>query len=225
MKRVLLHENRDLSIEISSDLKQYLPALNQVQSTYENLQLGGFSDEILKEIVSYGTKSIEQRFNESLNSQVEKVGIYNQVLKENLLKGSGDLFFEFSEKVRELKRFKPETFSRKNYLKLNVISFQNGTFYLSDENKEQILENECRIYLENEKEMELFDNLKNFIEAYDKVNENLKNLEVRFSFEKGKGITAIVNTFLKSDENNEYSIVPSSLSFAANYKENKLKFS
>ncbi|MNT08422.1 hypothetical protein D3C72_1431640 [compost metagenome] len=96
---------------------------------------------------------------------------------------------------------------------------------MSDENKEQILENECRIYLENEKEMELFDNLKNFIEAYDKVNENLKNLEVRFSFEKGKGITAIVNTFLKSDENNEYSIVPSSLSFAANYKENKLKFS
>ena len=223
MKRVLLHENRDLLIEISSDLKQYLPALNQVQRTYENLQLGDFSHTILKEIVSLGTTAIEKRFKESLNSQVEKIGVSNQVLKENLLKGSESIFFEFSENVRELKRFKPETFSRQKYLKLNVIAFQNGTFYISDEYKEQILENECRTYLENEKETELFDNLKTFVEAYNKVNKNLEELQFRFRYEQGRGIKAIENVFLNSTENG-YNVDPHAVKFATNYKENSLRF-
>lgn len=223
MKRILIHENKDLMFEICKDLKQYLPQLEQVKKTYENLQLGNFNDDILKQIVRSGTGQIEKQFNESLNDQVEKAGISNIILKDNILKGSENLIFEFLEKIRELKRFKPETFSRKNYLKLNVISFQNGTFYLSDENKEQILENECRIYIENEKEQEFFDNLKNFIEAYNKVNENLNELEFKFSYNQGTGVTAIANTFLWLDEK-QYSIRPETLKFATTYKENSLRF-
>lgn len=223
MKRVLLHENTNLLVEICKDLNQYLPHLEQVKKTYENLQLGNFNDDILKQIVRSGTGQIEKQFNESLNDQVEKAGISNIILKDNILKGSENLIFEFLEKIRELKRFKPETFSRKNYLKLNVISFQNGTFYLSDENKEQILENECRIYIENEKEKEFFDNLKNFIEAYNKVNDNLDELEFKFSYNQGTGVTAIANTFLWLDEK-QYSIRPETLKFATTYKENSLRF-
>lgn len=223
MKRILIHENKDLLFEICKDLKQYLPQFEQVKKTYENLQLGNFNDDILKQIVRSGTGQIEKQFNESLTDQVEKAGISNIILKDNILKGSENLIFEFLEKIRELKRFKPETFSRKNYLKLNVISFQNGTFYLSDENKEQILENECRIYIENEKEKEFFDNLNNFVEAYNKVNENLNELEFRFSYNQGIGVTAIANTFLRLDEK-QYSIRPETLKFATTYKENSLRF-
>lgn len=223
MKRILLHENKDLLFEICKDLKQYLPQLEQVKKTYENLQLGNFSDDILKEIVKSGTGLIEKKFNESLNVQIEKAGISNTILRDNILKGSENLIFEFLEKIRELKRFKPETFSRKNHLKLNVISFENGTFYLSNENKEQILENECRIYIENEKEKELFDNLQNFIEAYIKVSENLNELQFRFSYNQGKGVKAIENVFLELKENS-FDIVPDAIKFAVNYNENRLKF-
>ena len=224
MERILIHENKNLLSEISTDLKQYLPLLQQVKKSYENLQLGNFSNDILKEIIKPGTGQIEKSFNESLNDQIEKAGISNTILKSNILKDSEQLYFSFLENTRELKRFKPETFSRKNYLKLNVISFQNGTFYLSDENKTQILENECRIYIENEKEQELFDNLQNFIEAYNKVTGNLKELDFKFSYEHGKGVTAIANGFLWLELDNTYSIRPETLKFATTYKEMSLRF-
>ena len=220
MKRVLLQEDKNLLIEICKDLHQYLPHLEQVKNTYEKLQLGNFSDEILKEIVKSGTGQIEKLFNESLNDQIEKAGISNTILKSNILKDSEKLYFSFLEKTRELKKFKPETFSRKKYLKLNTISFQNGTFFLSEENKEQILENECRVYIENEKEKELFDNLQNFIEAYHKVSSNLKELDFKFRNEQGKGVAAIANGFLLLNlDNNTYSIVPETLRYATTYKE------
>lgn len=223
MKRVLLHENTNLLVEICKDLNQYLPHLEQVKKTYENLQLGNFNDDILKEIVNSGTGQIEKLFNESLNDQIEKAGISNTIVRDNLLKGSENLIFEFLEKCKTLKKFRPDTFSRNNYLKLNVISFENGKFTLTDINKNQILENECRIYIENEKEKELFDNLKNFVEAYDKLNENLNELEFKFSYNQGTGVTAIANTFLWLDEK-QYSIRPETLKFATTYKENSLRF-
>ena len=224
MKRILIHEDKNLLSEISTDLRQYLPLLQQVKKSYEKLQLGDFNDDIFKEIIKSGTAKIEKLFNESLNDQIEKAGISNTIVKSNLLKGSEQLYFSFLENTRELKRFKPETYSRRNFLKLNVISYLNGSFTLTDENKEQILENECRTYLENEKDFELYENLKKFIEAFNTVNENLKELEYRFSYEKGKGVTAIGNTFLMTNENDEYSINPGSIKFATNYKENSLKF-
>lgn len=139
------------------------------------------------------------------------------------MKGSEQLYFSFLENTKELKRFKPETYSRNKYLKLNVISYLNGSFILSDEDQERIIENESKIYLENEKEKEFFENLKNFIEAYDKVNENLEQLQFRFSYNQGKGVKGIENVFLNSTENG-YSINPHSIKFVANYIENKLKF-
>lgn len=88
MERILIHENKNLLSEISTDLKQYLPLLQQVKKSYENLQLGNFSNDILKEIIKPGTGQIEKSFNESLNDQIEKAGISNTIVKSNLLKGS-----------------------------------------------------------------------------------------------------------------------------------------
>lgn len=224
MERILIHENKNLLLEISSDLRQYIPLLEQVKANYENLKLGDFSNDILKQIVITGPGQIEKLFNESLNDQIEKSGISNTILKNNILKGSEQLYFSFLEKIKELKRFKPETYSRNNYLKLNVISYLNGSFTLTDENKEQILERECRIYLENQKDFELYENLKKFIESYEKLNENLNELQFRFSYNQGKGLTGISNTFLMLNENDEYIINPGSIKFATNYKENNLKF-
>lgn len=223
MERILIHENTNLFSEIKKDLGQYLLHLEQVKKTYEKLQLGDFNDEILKQIVRTGTGQIENLFNESLTDQIEKAGISNIILKDNILRGSESLMIEFLEKCRALKRFKPETFSRRNYLKLNVISFENGTFFLSEENKKEILEKECKIYIDNEKEKELFDNLKNFIEAYNKVNDNLDELKFRFGYEKGVGVAAVANTFLFLD-GKQYSVKPEGLKFAVNYKENSLIF-
>ncbi|SNB15564.1 hypothetical protein KU06112801_470009 [Flavobacterium psychrophilum] len=139
------------------------------------------------------------------------------------MNGSKPLLQDFIDKVSLLKRFRPETYSRNNYLKLNFISFENGTFYLSNENKEQILENECRIYLENEQQKELHENLLNLIDAYSKLSETLNELQFRFHYNHGKGLTAIENVFLKFIDN-KFSIVPSSIEYATNFNENSLKY-
>lgn len=223
MKRVLLQENSKLLIEISSDLKQYLPLLKKVQNSYESLELLDFNDEVLKEIVLSGTKGIEAKFIENLEIQIKKLEVKNSVFKENLMNGSKPLLLKFTDSVKELKRFRPDTYSRLNYLKLNFISFKNNEFYLSDENKEQILENECRIYLENEKQKDLHENLLNFVEAYSKLSETLNELQFSFSYNQGKGLNAIENTFLEFRDN-KYSIVAGSIKYATNFNENRLKY-
>lgn len=223
MKRELLQENRNLFGEICSDLNEYLPLLKQVQNSYENLELGDFSNEILKGLISPGVNGISKRFTEHLEKQIEKLEVTSSVVKENLLNGSKLLLLKFMESVQELKKFRPETYSRNNYLKLNFISFENGTFYLSKENKEQILENDCRIYLENEQQKELYENLLNLIDAYSKLSETLNDLQFRFSYNQGKGLAALENVFLKFHDN-EFSIVPSSIKYATNFNENTLKY-
>lgn len=59
MERILIHENKNLLSEIKTDLKQYLPLLEKVKKSYEGLQLGNFTNDILKEIVNNGTRQIE----------------------------------------------------------------------------------------------------------------------------------------------------------------------
>ena len=56
-----------------------------------------------------------------------------------------------------------------------------------------------------------------------KVNENLNELEFKFSYNQGTGVTAIANTFLWLDEK-QYFIRPETLKFATTYKEMSLRF-
>lgn len=223
MKRILLQENASLLREISSDLNQYVPLLKEVKSSFELLELSPWSNDILKEIVLTGANGIEKRFTEHLANQIEKTQLTSSILKENILSGSKSLFQDFAQKVSLLKKFKPDTYSRQKYLKLNFISYENNIFYLSDENKEQILENECRVYLENKSELELYNDLTNLIEAYNKVTNNLNKLKFKFNFNHGRGMQGIENVFLKYNDNS-FEVFPDSIKFAVNHYENRLRF-
>lgn len=225
MKKQLIHQDTNLLLEICTDLSQYLPILNEVKKSYENLELDEFSNEIFKEIISNGTNRINIKFLENFENQLKRLQITSVVLKENLLNGSDLLFKEFESNVSTLKRFRPETFSRLKYLKLNFISYSNNKFYLSEENKEQILENECRIYLENEIETELYNNIESFLESFEKLNESLNSLGFSYTYNQGNGLIGIRNVFLKANEGeNKYSIVPESIRHATSYKEKTLKY-
>jgi hypothetical protein len=222
-ERILLAQDNVLLSEICSDLAHFKPLLENLKTIYESLEIGPFTSEIYKEIFHSGTAEISERFRASIESDIEKMGISKSFIKNNITEKAETLWNTFSDYISELKKFKPETFTRQKRLNLKQISFNDNGFFIASEDEENILE-ECRIYLENEKEMELFDNLKHFIEAYNKVNENLEELQFRFTYEQGKGVTAIANVFLNSTENG-YSVNPHNIKFAANYKENKLRFS
>lgn len=224
MKRVLLEQDENNFKNVLTDLQQYRPVLNLVKQTYENLDIGSFDNAVLKQITQNGIIGIEKTYFEKCESDFKNMNTSNQTIRKNVLNGIDEVFNEFRGATNQFKKFRPETYSRTQYLKPSQISVENGIFYISAEDQESIYENGCRTYLENEKDFELYENLKKFIEAFNTVNENLKELEYRFSYEKGKGVTAIENTFLMTNENDIYSINPGSIKFAANYKENSLKF-
>lgn len=221
-KRILLFEDKPLMNEICGDISQYLPLLKKVKTHYDNLEMGNFNNEIFKEIVLKGIIGIEANFTKYLEDQMKKMDVTNSVLKQNLLNGCKPLFQRFVDAVDQLKKFKPETYSRNIGLKLKYISFIDEVFCLSNSDKEEILENDCRIYLENERELELHKDLTKFIEAFEKVSNNLKNLKFAHNYRTGEEITAISNTFLEF-KNDKYSIIPGSIPFASRYRENSLK--
>ena len=223
MKRVLLEQNENNFKEVLTDLQQYRPVLDVVKQTYENLDIGSFDNAVLKQITQNGIIGIEKTYFEKCESDFKNMNTSNQTIKQNVLNGIDEVFNDFRGATNQFKKFKPETYSRTQYLKPSQISFENGIFYISDEDKESIYENGCRIYLENEKEVELYDNLNKLIEAYNNVSKNLSELQFNFNFNQGKGLTAIENVFLQVKENS-ISIVPGSIKFASNFNENRLKY-
>ena len=223
MKRVLLQQNDSLLAEILTDLRQYRPVLNLVKQTYENLDIGSFDNAVLKQITENGIIGIEKTYFEKCESDFKNMNTSNQTIKQNALRGIDEVFNDFRGATNQFKKFKPETYSRTQYLKPSQISFENGIFYISDEDRENIYENGCRIYLENEKEVELYDNINKLIEAYNNVSKNLNELQFSFNFNQGKGLTGIQNVFLQVEENS-ISVVPGSIKFASNFKENRLKY-
>lgn len=223
MKRVLLEQNENNFKEVLTDLQQYRPVLDVVKQTYENLDIGSFDNAVLKQITQNGIIGIEKTYFEKCESDFKNMNTSNQTIKQNVLNGIDEVFNDFRGATNQFKKFKPETYSRTQYLKPFQISFENGIFYISDEDKESIYENGCRIYLENEKEVELYDNLNKLIEAYNNVSKNLSELQFNFNFNQGKGLNAIENVFLQVKENS-ISIVPGSIKFASNFNENRLKY-
>ncbi|MHB1106563.1 MAG: hypothetical protein ACYCZ2_09390 [Lutibacter sp.] len=222
MEKILLYEDKNLLNEICGDLSQYLPVLTKVKKNYNNLEMGNFNNKIFKEIVLVGIVGIEDNFTKYLENQMKKMDVTNSVLKQNLLNGCRPLFQSFANSVSELKKFKPETYSRNTRLKLKHISFNDEVFCLSNNDKEEILEDECRIYLDNKRELELYKDLTKFIEAYEKVSSNLKNLKFQPNYRTGEEITGINKVFLEFNDG-KYSIIPGSIKFASNYRENSLK--
>lgn len=223
MKRVLLQQNDSLLAAILTDLQQYRPVLNLVKQTYENLDIGSFDNAVLKQITVNGIVGIEKTYFEKCESDFKNMNTSNQTIKQNVLNGIDEVFNDFRGATNHFKKFKPDTFSRIQNLKPSQISFENGIFYISDEDKESILENGCRIYLENEKEVELYDNLNKLIKAYDNVRNNLNELQFSFNFNQGKGLTAIENVFLQVNENS-ITVVPGAIKFASKFIENRLKY-
>lgn len=221
MKRVLLEQNENNFKEVLTDLRQYRPVLNLVKQTYENLDIGSFDNAVLKQITENGIIGIEKTYFEKCESDFKNMNTSNQTIKQNVLNGIDEVFNDFRGATNQFKKFKPETYSRTQYLKPSQISFENGIFYISDEDRENIYENGCRIYLE--KEVELYDNINKLIEAYKNVSKYLNELQFSFNFNQGTGLTGIQNVFLQVEENS-ISIVPGAIKFASNFKENRLKY-
>lgn len=168
-KRILIKEDLHLFRQIVTDLKQFMPVLEELKSSFEDLQIGAFTNETFKQIILLGhTKHIDI-YVKNLNNQLDKAGITIQIIRQNAIKDHEVVIERFKKAVNDAKRFYPEIYSaNRPKLVLKFISYQDGVFVISKEDKEMILETFCRIYLDDDQEIEILETTKVLQENFNK---------------------------------------------------------
>lgn len=184
-KRILIKEDLYLFKQIATDLKQFMPVLNEIKASFEALEIGAFTNEIFKETVLLGPKKYMEIYIQNLNNQLDKIGITNSIIRQNAIKDHEKVIERFKKAVDDAKRFYPEIYSaNRPKLTLKFISFQGGLFIISKEDKEMILETFCRIYLDDDQEIEILETAnelqKNFNKYLDILNSSGINVFDKF---------------------------------------------
>lgn len=215
-ERILISQNNSLLNDICSDLRHFKPLLENLKTIYESLEIGPFSSQIYKEIVYSGTAGISERFNSSIESDIKSMGISKSIIKDNIKSGSEILLNQFVVYVNELKRYRPDTYSREKRLNLKYISFNDKGFVITEENKQNILEAECRIYIETDAEHELYEALLKFMDAFNDFDKNIVELGIITNPIANK-LGSVAEIFLLP-ENGKYKVKPESIRWAINRK-------
>lgn len=178
----LLKEDIHKFAEIASDLKQFIPHLNELKSSYEALEIGTFTNTVFKEIVLSGpTKSIET-YVKSLTDQLDKIGITNSTIRENAIKNHEYVIERFKKALSDAKKFIPETYSAnrpKLSLKYISVNDKTGYFHISSHDKEMILESYCRIYLDREQEVKNFEKIESLRDCFNEYLEIAKSAKIQ----------------------------------------------
>lgn len=221
-KRILIEENKAKYIEIVKDLKQFMPVLNELKASFEALEIGEFTNDDFKRIILVGPTNYIEIYVKNLNNQLDKAGITIQIVRQNAIKNHEFVIERFKKAVENAKRFSPEIYSaNRPKLPLKLISFEDGLFVISKEDKEMILETFCRIYLENEEEIKLYEISQNLANALTKYFEAL-SLSGIPSFDKQNSIKYL----LKFDnETNRMIVNPEGVKAVASYKKRKEEYS
>ncbi|MBF2709953.1 hypothetical protein [Flavobacterium soyangense] len=215
-ERILISQDNSLLDSICSDLRHFKPLLENLKTIYESLEIGPFTPQIYGEIVYSGTGEISKRFRASIEADIKKMGVSKSIIKDNITSGAETLLNQFVVYVNELKRFRPDTFSREQKLNLKCISLNEKGFVITSDDKEDILESQCRIYIETDEEHELYNALLKFIEAFDNFDKNIVELGITTNPYANK-LGSVAEMFL-IPENGKYKVKPESIRWAINRK-------
>ena len=215
--RILIKENTEQFKEITKDLKQFTPVLNELKSSFEALEIGALTNDTFKQIILLGASKQIESYIKDLNNQLDKQGITSSVIRQNAIKDHESVIERFKKAVNDAKKFYPEIYSaNRPKLVLKFISYENG-FCISEEDKEMILESYCRIYLETEEEIKLFQVSQNLAEAFNEYLEIFNQTGIQ-SIDKHYSGSHV----LKYDNDNNVMIInPEGVKGVSNYKKRR----
>ena len=211
-ERILIKEDRELLKKICRDISEYVPVLNELKQSYEDLELGNFTQKIFIDIVKSGQAKILDNFRSYLITQFNNAKISSSIVRSNMIADTQPIQDRFKVAVENLRSFKPADVRNRigdtyNYLKPHQITYENGRFFVSDENEEAILEQNCRTYLTTERDLFLFEKVKTFSNSYKELKKFL--IENNFYRQINHGIVAELtteSTFANSNTNVEMNI-------------------
>lgn len=173
MERLLINQDDQRFKEIVRDFNMFKPLLDNLKSAYEALNIGSFNNEVFSDIRENGSVNIKERFETELNNQLDVSGVKFPALRKELFEGSLPLLHSFVKACDEV----PSFINRNPHAtyELSYVGYQNGEFTpYTDESKELILENYCRLYTETEQEYKIYIAAQKFVKAYREMEDAIK---------------------------------------------------
>lgn len=222
MKRILIHTDDKLFADIKRDINRFIPRLEKMKTTYEALEMGTFTSDVMTKLKNNGSNSIETEFYQLIKKQLDAAGITLKLIRQNMINGSENTIVEFKNAFREVQTFEPPQYgiNQRPVLNFRQISYNNKTkvFEIDAETQGNILETYCRIYLDNENEKNIYDSLQNFVKAQYDVKNSLAVAGYKFKNE-GYEIQEIAKTFLTQSPT--VSVKPDSIKYASGQRAQK----
>lgn len=220
-QRILLKEDLSLFKEISNDILQWKPVLSNLKRSYESLEIGDFTDTIFKTLVLTGPKEVTDRYIKQLNDQLDALKITSSLIRENSIKNHSEVIENLNESLQAVKSFRPVIYAinGRTSLTLKSISFENGIFLITDTDKENILESNCRVYIENDNEFKTFEVIKELETSFNKYLDILKESNIS-DINK---FMSLGKVFIINDKGKAV-IIPEGAKAVATYKERFANF-
>lgn len=173
MKRLLIKQDDQQFNKIEGEFNAYMPLLEKVKELYEQLNIGQFSEAIFNDIKDNVFPNVAERYKAELNNQLDAAGVTFPALRKQQFDGSLQPLHDFTSGVKEL-----HGLSRTLYqLRYAKYSDQEGEFLpFSPEGKEEILDTHCRSYTETEEEYKLYTAAYDFLNAYKKMEDTIREI-------------------------------------------------
>ena len=171
-KKLLIHEDKAAIEKSIYCLEQFIPELSILKTEFENLKIGSFTNEIFNLFKEDKGQSIVKMYYDSVNKELDKVGIENTITRTSLIKAHESTIELFKEKV---KQFFNSLYTPFGVVELNLLEYQNNKFVIAKDSINSITERN-RYYLETKQEIELFEALTELFKATEKTKKVIVNL-------------------------------------------------
>jgi hypothetical protein len=224
MKRILIKQDDTLLANICSDISFFNKTFKNVLEAHNALSIGAFTEETFKGLITTAGAGIINQYKQDLNSQLDKTGVKNQVLRNIIIQGSDEAIHLFSQAAREFINTTPlrntqsiRYVPRAESLMLCDLSFVNGDLVITDQAKENIMERDCRTYLESSEEINFYSMLKALESTLQEYTTQIKMLEIPAHI--GENPLNTLDNFFDYDWNSgEFNIRPESIKWALKSK-------
>jgi hypothetical protein len=228
-KRYLIHQDNETLKEILSDKRYFDPLLLDLKKAYEALEIEDrpFDTGVFLFIKESGVQQIVEIYTKALSAGLDETGVKNNKLRDFVLQGSEVPIAKLHQAYTALKSFKVPAPNRPTYslkpertatLSIEDINFIDGTFTVTDASKETLLEKYCRIYIEDEQQHAIYENLKALKSGLMEYERWIGQLGISRSMYGGH-YTDSLDQFIAFDrETKEMSIIPQSVAWAQGLK-------
>lgn len=126
--------------QVAANKLQHTKAVNVFKETYEGLNIGSYTDEVLTDVISSGITNVSSRFKAIAGDQLDKSGVTSPLLKANLLKGCDEVLSMFNDSIQGLAK-SAEAFNKKAAFdvitsrQMHVAFMGIGGYYISFQNE------------------------------------------------------------------------------------------